>query len=206
MNAAFGTQRRPAPAARIRTILAFALAAALPVIGQPAPSAPGPAPESPASAPSSGLPRGFREIELGMGRDEVIEALKRDPLYSYRGPEDVTLLPSPNQSLIDVSGLSFVRRGFFQFYDGKLWVIILVMNEDKIDHYSLYTSLSSKYGEPGLLDPKEARWEDGQTRVALERPLTLRYMDLPAFDELAGKSSVEQTVVDLERAEFLGGL
>jgi len=159
-----------------------------------------------ALAAAEGLPLGFRGIELGMGRDEVIEALKRDPLYAYRGPEDVSLLPSPNQSLIDVSGLSFVKRGFFQFYDGKLWTIILSLNPDKIDHYSMYASLAAKYGEPGLLDPKEARWEDGRTRVALERPLTLRYMDLAVFGELGRSSTVRETVVDLERAEFLDGL
>jgi hypothetical protein len=159
-----------------------------------------------ALAQAQSLPRGFRGIELGMGRDEVIEALKSDPLYAYRGPEDVTFLPSPNQSLIDVSGLSFVKRGFFQFYDGKLWVMILALNPDKIDHYSLYTSLAAKYGEPGLLDPKEVRWEDGDTRMALERPLTLRYMDMAAYVELSGGSATKETVVDLERAEFLGGL
>jgi len=159
-----------------------------------------------AFAAAEGIPLGFRGIELGMGRDEVIEALKKDPLYAYRGPEDVSLLPSPNQSLIDVSGLSFVKRGFFQFYDGKLWTIILSLNPGKIDHYSLYSSLAAKYGEPGLLDPKEARWEDGRTRLALERPLTLRYMDLAVFEELGRSSAEKETVVDIERAEFLGGL
>jgi len=118
----------------------------------------------------------------------------------------VTLLPSPNQSLIDVSGLSFVKRAFFQFYDGKLWTMILSLNPDRIDHFSIYTSLAAKYGEPGLLDPREARWEDGQTRVALERPLTLRYMDMGVYADLASKSSAKESVVELERADFLGGL
>jgi hypothetical protein len=141
-----------------------------------------------------------------MGRDEVIAALEKDPLYSYRGPEDVTLLPSPNQSLIDVSGLSFVKRAFFQFYDGKLWVIILSLNPDKIDHYSLFTSLSAKYGDPALLDPREARWEDKESRLALERPLTLRYMDMAAYGRLREGSAARESLDEIDRKDFLGGL
>ena len=192
--------------------------AAQSILDSPAPAAKpaGPVPSAPGQAAAAAakpgedkgpsIPRGFRGIELGMGRDEVVAALKKDPVYAFRGPEDVTLLPSPNQSLIDVSGLSFVKRAFFQFYDGKLWVMILTLNPDKIDHYSIYTSLAAKYGEPGLLDPKEARWEDGETRVALERPLSLRYMDLKAYADLLGKSEAKEGVVELEREEFLGGL
>lgn len=164
------------------------------------------APAASASAEKSSLPRAFREIELGMDREAVIAGLKKDPLYSYRGPEDVSLLPSPNQSLIDVSGLSFVKRAFFQFYEGKLWVMILELNPDKIDHYSVFTSLTAKYGEPTLLDPKEARWEDKETRVALERPLVLRYMDMAVYGKLRESSSAKESVDELDRKDFLGGL
>jgi hypothetical protein len=87
-----------------------------------------PDPSSGAKAAFAPVPRSFRGVELGMDRDKVIAALKQDPIFNYRGPEDVSLLPSPNQSLIDVSGLSFVERGFFQFYEGKLWVMILILN------------------------------------------------------------------------------
>jgi len=99
-----------------------------------------------------------------------------------------------------------VKRAFFQFYEGKLWVMILVLNPDRIDHYSLFTSLSAKYGDPALLDPKEARWEDKATRVALERPLTLRYMDMAAYGKLREGSAVKESVEELDRKEFLGGL
>ena len=141
-----------------------------------------------------------------MDRDTVIAALKKDPIFNYRGPEDVSLLPSPNQSLIDVSGLSFVERGFFQFYEGKLWVMILVLNSDKVDHYSIYTTLAAKYGEPGLLDPQEARWQDTTTRMALERPLTLRYMDMTVFSALNTGSAAQASVKELDRQDFLKGL
>jgi hypothetical protein len=155
-------------------------------------------PAAPASA--------FRGIELGSDRDTVIAALKKDPVFSYRGPEDLSLLPSPNQSLIEVSGLSFVRRGYFQFFEGKLWVMILELNADKVDHYSIYTSLVAKYGEPALLDPKEVRWEDKATRMALERPLTLRYMDMKVYAKLREGASAKESTRELDRQGFLGGL
>jgi hypothetical protein len=165
-----------------------------------------PDPSSGAKAAFAPVPRSFRGVELGMDRDKVIAALKQDPIFNYRGPEDVSLLPSPNQSLIDVSGLSFVERGFFQFYEGKLWVMILILNSDKVDHYSIYTTLTAKYGQPELLDPKEARWQDATTRMALERPLTLRYMDMTVFSKLNAGSSAQASVLELDRQDFLKGL
>jgi hypothetical protein len=158
------------------------------------------------TAPSVAPARAFRGIDLGMDRDSAIAALKKDPIFAYRGPEDLSLLPSPNQSLIEVAGLSFVRRGYFQFFEGKLWVMILELDADKVDHYSVYTSLVAKYGEPGLLDPKESRWEDTTTRMALERPLTLRYMDMTVYGKLREGSGAKASVQALDRQGFLGGL
>jgi hypothetical protein len=206
-------------------LLAFALAAlaaqarAAPATGAVNPSATAPSAAAPAadaqaqpgdsSQPLAGpkaASRSFRGVELGMDRDAAIAALKKDPIFAYRGPEDISLLPSPNQSLIDVAGLSFVKRGYFQFYEGKLWVMILELNPDKVDHFSIYTSLVNKYGEPALIDPKEARWEDKATRMALERPLTLRYMDMAIYGKLKEGAGAKESGQELDRQGFLGGL
>jgi hypothetical protein len=165
------------------------------------PSAEPAAPAGP-KAPS----RSFRGLDLGMDRDSAITALKKDSVFSYDGPEDISLLPSPNQSLIEVSGLSFVRRAYFQFYEGKLWTMIVELNPDKVDHYSIYTSLVAKYGEPSLLNPQESRWEDQQTRMALERPLTLRYMDMQVYAKVKEGASAKTSAQELDRQGFLGGL
>lgn len=203
MNAALRTQPRPAPAARIRTILAFALAAALPVIGQPAPSAPGPAPASPASAPSSGLPRGFRGVELGMSLSEVETVLKTDELFLYRGGPDVTLLPRPDEKLLEVQGLSYVKRAFFQFHEDKLFSAIYVLNPEKMDHYSVFTRLSDRYGKPGSLSPRESVWSDGSVRLSLERPLTVKYLDLGTLEKFMQGGQARQSWEDLSRQDFL---
>lgn len=200
MNAAFGTQPRPAPAAHIRTILAFALAAALPVIGQPTPSAPGPAP---ASAPSSGLPRGFRGVELGMSLSEVETVLKADELFLYRGGPDVTLLPRPDEKLLEVQGLSYVKRAFFQFHEDKLFSAIYVLNPERVDHYSVFTRLSDRYGKPGSLSPRESVWSDGSVRLSLERPLTVKYLDLGTLEKFMQGGQARQSWEDLSRQDFL---
>jgi hypothetical protein len=202
---------------RTAALLALALLLAAPslALAQAAAVDPAAAPATPAAAPAAApaVPAGpavparsFRGVELGMDRDSAIAALMKDPIFAYRGPEDLSLLPSPNQSLIEVAGLSFVRRGYFQFYEGKLWVMILVLDADKVDHYSVYTSLVAKYGEPASLDPKEARWEDKATRMALERPLSLRYMDMAVYGKLREGAGAKESFQELDRRGFLGGL
>lgn len=183
---------------------------AAPAVGQ---AAAGAAPTAGAVPPTGSLaaspaviPSEFRGIKLGMSIEEVETLLAKDDIFMYRGPEDVSLLPARNQSLIEASGASFVKRAFFQFYEAKLWVIVIFLNPVKIDHFSIYTTLVSKYGEPVLLDPREARWEDTSTRMALERPLTLRYMDMAVFSKLQEGSEAAAGAEELQRRDFLGGL
>ena len=152
------------------------------------------------------LPLGYGKLKLGMTRDEVIAELKSDPLFAWRGPEDVSLLPTPNQSLIEVSGLSFIRRAFFQFDSDKLWVIILELSEDRLDHYSVWTNLVAKYGQPTSLDPSASTWEDGKVRMSLERPLTLRYLDLAELARITGEGAAKTSAEELDRQSFLGGM
>lgn len=152
------------------------------------------------------LPQEFRTIKLGMSIEEVQKLLQQDLEFDYRGPEDVSLLPTRNQSLVEATGRGFVRRAFFQFLDGKLWTIIVFLNPAKLDHYSVYTSLVAKYGEPLALDPKEVRWEDKSTRMSLERPLTLRYMDMKAFSEIEAGGEAKAGIEQIDRQDFLGGL
>ncbi|HAE23228.1 MAG TPA: hypothetical protein DCG47_13045 [Spirochaetaceae bacterium] len=171
----------------------------------PGPSSPGggTVAASDALAPLS-VPREFRGISLGMGMDEVKAALMADGLYFYRGEPDVSLLPRPNESIIEVSGLSYVRRAFFQFYEGRLFVMIFAMNEAKMDHYSVYTTLSGKYGKPNTLSPSESVWSDGATRLAIERPLAIKYIDLETFNAIKAAGLAEKSIEELLRSDFLG--
>ncbi|HOX17674.1 MAG TPA: hypothetical protein PKW82_04390 [Spirochaetales bacterium] len=180
----------------------------------PPPAAPGGTglPATPASAASPGaatslpVPRGFRGIELGMSLEEVTKLLLGESLLHYRGPPDVSLLPRPDEILLDVAGSprSYLKRAWFQFYEGKLWTMTFVMDEDRVDHYSIFTQLSTKYGKPGSLSPKESVWADAATRMSLERPLSVKYVDLAVFEALKGAGAVELSVEELERGDFIG--
>lgn len=150
------------------------------------------------------VPREFRGISLGMSMEEVQAALRADGLYFYRGEPDVSLLPRPNESIIEVSGLSYVRRAFFQFYDGRLFVMIFAINESRMDHYSVFTTLSSRYGKPLMLSPAESVWDDGVTRLSVERPLAVKYIDLETFNALKAASEAVRSAEELLRADFLG--
>lgn len=214
MNPAEVNRNRPAPAVRMRTILALALAAAaLPALGQALPPAPLPSAPDPATVSSAvpadaagavALPRGFRGVELGMSLEEVETVLMSDELFLYRGGPDVTLLPRPDEKLLEVQGLSFVKRAFFQFHEDRLFSAIYVLNPEKVDHYSVFTRLSERYGKPGSLSPRESVWSDGRVSVSLERPLTVKYLDLAVLDKLRKAGQARQSWEDLSRQDFLG--
>ena len=149
------------------------------------------------------LPRQFREISLGMGLDNLKEALKKDKLFNFRGDRDVSFLPAREESLVETTGSSFVRRAFFQLRDGELFIISLTLDTGLMDHYSMFTNLVDKYGQPSFIDPKEALWETEETLIVLERPLTIKYIDKKVFTDIIGESALIQSRRVRERQEFL---
>jgi hypothetical protein len=156
----------------------------------------------PVSEPQT-LPRRFRELTLGMGLEELKTALQKDGLFYFRGDRDVSFLPSREQNLIETTGFSFIRRAFFQLREGELFIMGFSLDPAIIDHYSVFTTFVKKYGEPSFLDPKQAVWETGDTRVSIERPLTVKYIDMTVFRDLVGRSELEESQELLLRQEFL---
>ena len=187
------------------TPAATAVSPAVPAATSPAATSPAATSPAATEVSSDTVPSSFRGLALGMPMDEVKALLASDGLFSYRGDIDVSLLPRPEESLIEVSGMSFVRRAFFQFYQGKLFVMIFVMNEKEMDHYAMFTSLSSKYGKPDSLSPGESVWSDGLTRLSLERPLAVKYIDLAVFDSLKSAGAAAESYEEILRSDFLGG-
>lgn len=149
------------------------------------------------------LPRQFRELSLGMGLDELKSGLQNDPLFNFRGDRDVSFLPAREQSLVETTGSSFVRRAFFQLRDGRVFIMSFSLNTALVDHYSIFTIMNAKYGEPAHLNPRETVWETGDTRIALERPLTVKYIDKQVFDDIISESSLTESRQALQRREFL---
>lgn len=149
------------------------------------------------------LPREYREITLGMTPDEVKKRLLEDSWFAYRGDPDVSLLKRPRASIIDAGGSLFIDRGLFQFEDESLAAIMLELNPETIDWFTIYTTLEERYGNPTDMNPNKAWWEDGQTRLALERPLTVKYLDLGVFDASVAERTDRIAWRESARDEFL---
>jgi len=149
------------------------------------------------------LPRQFRELCLGMGLDNLKEALQKDKLFNFRGDRDVSFLPAREESLVETTGSSFVRRAFFQLRDGTLFIMSFTLDTGLMDHYSMFTNLVEKYGQPSFLDTREALWESDDTLITLERPLTIKYIDKKVFTDIISESALIQSRRVKERQEFL---
>jgi hypothetical protein len=149
------------------------------------------------------IPRQFRELFLGQSMDELQAALVRDGLFRFRGERDVSFLPVRNETMVETTGLSFVRRAFFQLTDGTVYIMSFTLDTRLMDHYSVFTSFVRKYGEPVSLSPQEAVWESDDTRVSIERPLTVKYVDKTVFSRLVEEAEALQGRGIVAREEFL---
>ncbi|TVR70421.1 MAG: hypothetical protein EA427_05905 [Spirochaetaceae bacterium] len=163
-----------------------------------------PAQEEPDIAPiDPALQRGYRELQLGDSYAAVEETLQRDPNFDYRGAPDVSLAPGTNDRVIDTRGRGYVERGLFQFQEGNLYIMALYLNRGRLDYFQLFNQLRQRYGDPRDLDPHRAIWEDQMTRIELERPLTVRYLDLATFEARRRERRELQALEDLTREQFL---
>lgn len=149
------------------------------------------------------VPGGYREFRLGSSMAQVKEILARDPWFLWRGEPEVTLQSEPNRNLIDVDGSSFIRRGYFQFDKDRLFVVTLEINPRLIDYYTLFSEFRARFGEPVGMDPKRAWWESDGTRLILEKPLTVKYLDRTIFREIVERSDETVTTRERLRKEFL---
>ena len=154
----------------------------------------------------AGLPRQFRNIVLGMSLEDLKEELQKDNLFNFRGDRDVSFIPVREESLVETTGSSFVRRAFFQLREGSLFIMAFTLNTRMIDHYSVFTDLVEKYGQPVYLDPKEAVWENDEIRIAIERPLTVKYIDKIVFNDIIDESNLIQSRRVKDRQDFLDEL
>ncbi len=191
----------------MKTVFSFSLVALCclmlctpPLVAQDGSAEPAPVPGSAEPAP---VPGSYREISLGMTLEAVQEALTADTLFGYRGERDISLLPTRNRTLIETAGASFIRRSWFQFHNEILYTMTFTLDSSRVDYYSIYSSLVSKYGEPDTLDPAKATWSDDLVILTLERPLTLRYIDVKIFNELVDQSGTSQAASDFLRESFI---
>jgi hypothetical protein len=149
------------------------------------------------------LPRQFRQLSLGMSLDDLKDGLLKDDLFQFRGDRDVSFLPAREQSLVETTGLSFIKRAFFQLRDAQVFIMAFTLNTEIIDHYSIFTQFVQKYGQPSYLDPSVSVWETEETRIALERPLTVKYIDRVVFNDIVNESGLIESGQVRLRQDFI---
>jgi hypothetical protein len=152
---------------------------------------------------SAELPRQFRQLSLGMSLDDLKANLLSDSYFNFRGDRDVSFLPVREQSLVETTGSSFIRRAFFQLRDAQVFIMAFTLNTAIVDHYSVFMQFVEKYGEPSYLDPRTAIWETDETRIAIERPLTVKYIDKVVFNDIVSESGLIESGQVRMRQEFL---
>ncbi|MDR1231542.1 MAG: hypothetical protein LBK61_09095 [Spirochaetaceae bacterium] len=154
------------------------------------------------SAPD--LPLGYRTVTLGLGIEELTDALRQDTeAYLFREDRDVYFVPLRNENYVETTGRGFIKRAFFQLKDASVFVISLDLNSDRIDYYSVFTAFREKYGDPASLDPQKAMWESETVRVTIERPLTVKYIDRAVFDALLADAEAVNSNGTMIRERFL---
>ena len=149
------------------------------------------------------LPRQFRQLSLGMKLDDLKASLLSDDYFNFRGDRDVSFLPIREQSLVETTGPLFIRRAFFQLRDGEVFIMSFSLNTQIIDYFSVFTQFVEKYGQPSFLDPRSAIWETDETRIAIERPLTVKYIDKVVFDDIVNESGLLESSQVRLRQDFL---
>lgn len=121
----------------------------------------------------------------------------------YRGAPDVSLRPFDQERSIETEGRGYMERGAFLFNEDYLYIITLFLNRERIDYFTIYRALESKYGEPDELSPDRALWENETTRMSLERPLTVKYVDRQRFESQIEEGEMEESLRAQMREIFL---
>jgi hypothetical protein len=157
------------------------------------------------------LPNGYANIQLGMSVEETKEQLLKNSDFGYHGDRDVSLVPEKNQVLIETDadkglGSNFLTTSYFQFHNDQLYVITINLNKEKIDHYSIFTTLKEKYGEPLSVTPEKSVWKNDFVTMTLEKPLTLKYINNQIYEELQQYSTVQKSAAEITQQMFLDTL
>ncbi|MDR1127209.1 MAG: hypothetical protein LBL06_03670 [Treponema sp.] len=148
------------------------------------------------------IPSAYRAFSLGMGLAELKDALAQDDLFNFQ-ESDISFVPLRTENYVTTTGFSFIRRALFQIKDEKVFAMAFTMDVGRVDYYSMYTTLVRKYGEPKILDPKQAVWEDEKTRLTLERPLFIQYIDKEVFTKMLDEAATARNEELEMQAEFL---
>ncbi|AHC15292.1 hypothetical protein [Salinispira pacifica] len=149
------------------------------------------------------LPGGFTDLMLGTELEELKRRLEANRQFDYRGDPDVSFSPSSEQALIRTDGRGFMESGVFQFHEDRLFSITLNIDTEQMDYFTMFRDLQNKYGEPDYLDPQLSYWEGSGVRMVLEKPLSVKYIDMQVFDQIREDGAARESLGELSRELFL---
>lgn len=149
------------------------------------------------------VPDGFHDFIFGDSLETVKNKLKFDSYFAYRGDPDVSMMLTPDKSIIDTAGSGFIERAYFIFFEESLYQITLIMDREIIDFYTFQTRFTSKYGNPDSLDPTGMIWEEENRRISLEYPLTVKYVNMDIFSSIIAESELGRSQEEVLREDFL---
>lgn len=151
---------------------------------------------------SDSAPWGFGELHLGMSAAEVKTVLSQSKDFSYRHFTE-SMLPYTELPVFECKGSRFIDRAVFQFYEEKLYSMTVFFDRRKLDYYTLFTTLTQRYGAHSELNPRRVVWESDGYRLTLTKPLTLSFLDAVVHNELLNQSEIRKDEETVSKQQFL---
>jgi len=124
---------------------------------------------------------GYKNIRLGASREDAINAILSDytmilPRKYMTGKADITAEES--ETFLALEENRFYRSGYFLFKNDALYSITVNFQPNQVDFLELLSALNSKYGKGAFLDADTVAWQNGDTRIILERPSIVKYINV----------------------------
>lgn len=132
------------------------------------------------------LARGYRGVELSMQMDKVSEILRRDRLLEVDIRTDFGDLDEEPYHVIKARNVPYITSVYYQFgttqsVKKQLFAIVIHFNSRYNDFHSILNKMKKKYRDPELLTPNTAVWSDGKTKIIVNAPSTVKYIDINLY-------------------------
>lgn len=150
--------------------------------------------------------RTFRTVSLLEPYAGVMEKLKADTLILVDPDSDFGDFDEENPELIKAKIPFYLNHLYYQFFEGKLFVIALFFNPQKFSYLEVYRDMKAKYGKPRLYDAENAVWETEKTLILLDKLPSLKYIDKDSFNRIREKNKNYLFQRDIIREKILEGL
>lgn len=154
---------------------------------------------------------GFKDIQLGSTRDDVINAILSDntmilPKKYMTGSVDIAAEESATFLALEEN--KFYKSGYFIFKNDSLYSITIHFQPNQVDFLELLSALNSKYSKGAFLDANTVAWQNGNMRMILERPSIVKYINMNNITTTSDTKikEKESAPTQNERKDILEGL